>query len=247
MVPGCTTREDLRLTPSHGIRVVTFDADGTIWDFQTTMREALAVSLQSLQTLYPEQAAALTVDELIVHREEAEAAFRGKSMTMEGLRFAAFMRTLDTIGARDERHARDLTSSYLERRFASARIFDDVLPALDILQEHFRLGLLTNGNSYPDKLGLAERFEFVVVAQDHGVWKPDAEFYELAIQRAGVAPEEILHIGDRLDNDVLPARRAGMNVVWLNRTGDEPPTGSQAVATLFSLLELPAFLSLHSS
>lgn len=235
------------MTPSHGIRVVTFDADGTIWDFQTTMREALGASLQALQDMFPEQAALLTVDDLIAHREEAEAAFRGKSMTMEGLRFAAFMRTLDAIGTRNEQHARELTRNYLERRFASARIFDDVLPAFDVLQEQFSLGLLTNGNSYPDKLGLAERFEFIVVAQDHDVWKPDPEFYELAIQRAGVAPEEILHVGDRLDNDVLPARRAGMNVVWLNRTGQDPPTGRQSVATLYSLLELPAFLSLHGS
>ncbi|CAN5613385.1 hypothetical protein BH23CHL2_BH23CHL2_17880 [soil metagenome] len=139
--------------PSHGIQVVTFDADGTIWDFQTTMREALAASLHDLQLMYPDEAAGLGVNDLITHRKEAEVAFRGQSMTMESLRFAAFMRTLDQIGIRDEHHARDLTRTYLERRSANARIFDDV----------------------------------------------------------------------------MPARRAGMNVVWLNRTGADPPTGRQSV------------------
>jgi putative hydrolase of the HAD superfamily len=230
--------------PSHSIRVVTFDADGTIWDFATTMREALVASLQSIQTLYPEEAAGISVSDLIAHRQEAEAAFKGKSMTMEALRFAGFMRTLDAIGIRDEHFAHDLVTSYLEHRFANARIFDDALPALDRLRGQFRLGLLTNGNSYPDKLGVGDRFEFSIIAQEHGVSKPDPEFYELAIRTAGVHPDEILHVGDSIDNDVLPARRAGMRAVWVNRAGHDPPRGRQSLATIYSLDELPAFLGM---
>lgn len=230
--------------PSHSIRVVTFDADGTIWDFVSTMREALASSLQSLQSLYPDEAAGLAVSDLLAHRQEAEAAFKGQSMTMEGLRFAGFMRTLDAIGIRDEHFARDLANTYLEKRFANARIFDDALPALDRLRGHFRLGLLTNGNSYPDRLGLGDRFEFTIIAQEHGLSKPDPEFYELAIQTAGVPPEQILHVGDRIDNDIAPALRAGMRAVWINRTGADPPRGRQSFATIYSLEELPAFLGI---
>ncbi len=230
--------------PSHRIKVLTFDADGTIWDFQTTMREALAASLAELRAAFSDEAAGLDVDDLLSHRQEAEVAFRGQAMTMEGLRFAGFMRTLDAIGVRDEALARKLTSEYLERRFANARIFDDAIPALDLLKEHFRLGLLTNGNSFPDRQGVGERFDFSVVAQDHGVWKPDGAFYDLAIEQSGHEPAEIMHIGDSLANDVRPARRAGMQALWLNRTGAEPPAVHQAVATLYSLQELPAFLGL---
>lgn len=228
--------------PTHQIQVVTFDADGTVWDVQSTMRECLQVALEELQALFPESAIDLTVDDLIMHRKEAETAFRGQSMTLESLRFAGFMRTLDAIGVRDEALARRLTSEYLDRRFANASVFDDALPALDALKEHFKLGLLTNGNSYPDKLGLASRFEFTLVAQDHGVWKPEADFYELAVERAGVPANQILHVGDSLENDIRPARRVGMQVIWLNRGGDEPPSTFQSIATLYSLQELPMFL-----
>lgn len=230
--------------PAHRIKVLTFDADGTIWDMQTTMQEALAASLSDLKAQFPDEAAMLDVDDLFAHRTEAEAAFRGQSMTMEGLRFAGFVRTLDSIGVRDEGLARRLTREYLERRFANARIFDDALPALDILRQHFTLGLLTNGNSYPDKLGVGDRFTFTLIAQDHGVWKPEPAFYELAVERAGHEPHEIMHVGDSLEDDVRPARRAGMQVVWLNRTGAEPPAVHQSVATLYSLQELPVFLGL---
>lgn len=230
--------------PDHGIQVITFDTDGTIWDAQTTMRQALAASLTDLQERFPEAAGSLSVNDLIDHRQEAEAAFSGQSMTMESLRFAGFVRTLDAIGIRDESAARDLARTYLERRFAGAQVFDDAPPTLDILQQHFKLGLLTSGNSYPDRLGLGDRFDFTVIAQEHGVRKLDPAFYELAVQMAGTDPARILHVGDSLDNDVRPARRAGMQVVWLNRKGIDPPSGRQAVATLYSLRELPAFLSI---
>jgi len=228
--------------PAHHIQVLTFDADGTIWDFQTTMRKALALALKELRMLFPEAAAQVDVDDLLTHRREAEAAFRGQAMTMEGLRFAAFMRTLDAIGQRDEALARRLTREYLDNRFANAHIFDDAQPTLEILGDHFTLGLLTNGNSYPDKLGLEAHFDFTLVAQDHGVWKPDTAFYELAIEHAGVPAEAILHVGDSLENDIRPARRVGMQAVWLNRTGGDLPARYQSVATLYSLHELAAYL-----
>lgn len=230
--------------PAHRIKVLTFDADGTIWDFQTTMREALAATLGDLKSQFPEDGGHLDVDDLLTHRQEAEAAFSGQSMTMEDLRLAGFVRTLDTIGVRDGALARRLTSEYLERRFDNARIFDDAIAALDVLKEHFTLGLLTNGNSYPDKLGVGDRFAFTLVAQEHGIWKPEPSFYEMAIERSGCEPHEIMHIGDSLENDVRPARRAGMQAVWLNRTGAEPPAIHPSVATLYSLDELPAFLGL---
>ena len=230
--------------PAHDIQVVTFDADGTIWDFQQTMRDELGVSLRALQHMYPDEAAELTVEEMVAHRDEAAKVFRGQPMTMEGLRFAAFVRTLDAIGVRDESLARKMAREYLERRYANATVFDDAVPALEALKDHFRLGLLTNGNSYPEKLGLGDRFSFSVVAQDHGVWKPDPAFYDLVVQSADVPAECILHIGDSVANDVRPARRAGMRAVWLNRTGEESSFVRQSYATLYSLEELPAFLGL---
>lgn len=234
--------------PEHGIEVVTFDADGTIWDFQTTMRDELAVSLRALQHMYPNEAENLTVDAMIAHRDEAESVFRGQSkITMEGLRFAAFVRTLDAIGVRDESLARKMARDYLARRYAHARVFADAMPTLATLRDHFQLGLLTNGKSFPEKLGLGDVFDFTVVAQDLGVWKPDPSFYECAVERAGVEADAILHVGDSVADDLRPAHRAGMRVVWLNRSGEESSFVRQSFATLYSLEELPAFLGLDSN
>lgn len=62
-------------------------------------------------------------------------------------------------------------------------------------------------------------FEADFVASSHGwgVEKPDRAFFDRVVQEAGVAPGEVLYVGDRLDNDVLPAARAGMRTAFLRR------------------------------
>ena len=62
---------------------------------------------------------------------------------------------------------------------------------------------------------------------------------------AGVAPDAIAYVGDRLDNDVLPARRAGMRTVLLERgpwgyLHAERPEAALADVVAETLAELPA-------
>jgi FMN phosphatase YigB (HAD superfamily) len=49
------------------------------------------------------------------------------------------------------------------------------------------------------------------------VEKPDPAFYHKVAQVAGVSEQDILYVGDRLDNDVLPAARAGMRTALIRR------------------------------
>ena len=51
-----------------------------------------------------------------------------------------------------------------------------------------------------------------------GVEKPDPRIYKIALERAGnIAPEEILHIGDSMRKDYVPAKSVGMNALLLDR------------------------------
>ncbi|MBQ3168432.1 MAG: HAD family hydrolase, partial [Clostridia bacterium] len=51
-----------------------------------------------------------------------------------------------------------------------------------------------------------------------GCTKPDRAIFELALKAAGCEAEESVMVGDRLDNDMLPAKEIGMKTVWI-RTG----------------------------
>jgi putative hydrolase of the HAD superfamily len=61
--------------------------------------------------------------------------------------------------------------------------------------------------------------------------------FERALGIAGVQPEEALHVGDKVDNDVEGARAAGVRAILLQREG-EPPAGVEAITSFAELLSL---------
>src|SRR5690606_34540414 len=86
-------------------------------------------------------------------------------------------------------------------------------------QAGFRVGIA--GNQPP---GVAEALkalslgaDFIATSAQWGVSKPEAEFFARVLAATGAAPAEIAYVGDRIDNDVEPARAAGMRPVFLPR------------------------------
>lgn len=226
------------------ICAISFDADGTLWDFDRVMRQAMERTLAELQRLVPGAAAsALTVDQLVATRDEVAAELYGQGKTMEAIRLAAFTRTLDLLGRADTALATHLTDYFLEHRFSNIELYPDVLPALDALRGSYRLGLLSNGNSYPERCGLAGYFDFAFFAQDHGVRKPDPQFYEAALRHLQIPSSSLVHVGDSLANDVISARAVGIRTVWLNRCRLANTTQVCPTAEISSLGEIALILS----
>lgn len=67
-----------------------------------------------------------------------------------------------------------------------------------------------------DSLGLGRHLDFVVDSSEVGVEKPDARIFRLALERAGLGPEEAFYVGDLYSVDVLGARGAGLAAVLLD-------------------------------
>ena len=99
-------------------------------------------------------------------------------------------------------------------------LFDDALPALRYLASRFPVVAISNGNADVGRVGIGEHFAASVSAHIFGVAKPDARIFHAAAAAAGVAPDEVLHIGDDAELDVIGGLNAGMQTVWLNR-GDQ--------------------------
>jgi putative hydrolase of the HAD superfamily len=119
----------------------------------------------------------------------------------------------------DDDLAADLYALYMKHRFGDVELYPDVLPALDALSADVTVGLLSNGNGYPERCGLGDRFDFVVFSQDVGFQKPDARIFLEACDRAGCAPHQLVHVGDSVESDVAGANGVGAVSVWLNRDG----------------------------
>jgi HAD superfamily hydrolase (TIGR01549 family) len=221
-----------------GITTVSFDGDDTLWDFDKAMRPALSHTLAELRRLVPGAADTLSVETMIAIRDRVAGELRGKVIALEKVRLAAFERTLEHVGIHDADLAAHLCAVYLKRRFEEVELFDDTLPTLDAIQGRHTVGLLSNGNTYPERCGLEGRFQFVVFSQEYGVEKPDPRLFRIAMEQAGCSERELLHVGDSLADDVGGAKRAGARSVWLNRKRRRNESGIKPDFEISSLSEL---------
>ena len=224
------------------ITTISFDADGTLWNFEAVMRHALECALEELRRLVPAAPDSLSVETLIAIRNQVAEEHKNRRLTHEAIRLEAFKQTLQSINNPDDDLAVHLNTLYLKHRFEDILLFDDVLPTLNALQGGYTMGLLSNGNTYPERCGLGGYFQFVVFAQDHGIQKPDPQLFEIAIERAGCTKRQLLHVGDSFQNDVIGAKQAGIRSVWLNRQGINNKAEQQPDFEISSLWELTRIL-----
>ena len=224
------------------ITTISFDADGTLWDFEGVMRHALGCTLAELHRLVPAAPDSLSVETLIAIRNQIAEEQKDRGLTHEAIRLKAFKRTLQFIKSPDDDLAIHLNTLYLKHRFEDIQLFDDVLPTLEALQGGYMMGLLSNGNTYPERCGLGGYFQFVVFAQDYGIQKPDPRLFEIAIGQAKCTKRQLLHVGDSFQNDIIGAKQAGVRSVWLNRQGINNEAGQQPDFEISSLRELTKIL-----
>ena len=105
--------------------------------------------------------------------------------------------------------------------FRTDDVYADVVPALAALRAQGRRVVLA-GNQPARRAAqlaaLALPVDLVLVSDELGVEKPDPAFFTTVLARLGIEdPARVLYVGDRVDNDVLPAIEAGMAVCWLVR------------------------------
>lgn len=65
-------------------------------------------------------------------------------------------------------------------------------------------------------LGIYHHFDFVILSSDKGFKKPDTRLFELALEKLGLEPGEVLSIGDTPENDIYPPQSLGMNAMHIH-------------------------------
>ena len=151
-------------------------------------------------------------------------------------------KTLENIGSPCQQLADELYRLYMEERFAGTKPYAELPTALSCLKTRYQVGLISNGNSYPERIGFPDMFGFVVFADECGFAKPDRRIFEFALSRSGHKPEEVLHVGDSLENDVLGVNNRGMRSAWLNREQSSNEAGITPDLEVLDLQELVGVL-----
>jgi FMN phosphatase YigB (HAD superfamily) len=158
--------------------------------------------------------------------------------------FALFRPGIDVAAERDKRSALGLSD-----RFITDDLYPDALPTLQWARAAgHRIGISGNTGAHTEEFARSLALADVVgSSQRWGVAKPDPAFFRQLIAEAGCPPDQIIYIGDRVDNDVLPALTAGLQAIHIARG----PWGvvqarwpeAEGLRRIRSLAELPAMFA----
>ncbi len=139
--------------------------------------------------------------------------------------------------------------------FGEENLYPDARPCLAALKDQ---GLLVGlaGNQTARAEAILRSLEFPVdvigTSDGWGVEKPTVGFFDRVVMEAGCAPEAVLYVGDRLDNDIRPAQEAGMATALIRRGPwgyilHDPQTAGRCLFHLRSLAELPELVAKHNA
>lgn len=221
------------------VRHVVLDVDGTLIDFDSSMRAALdaaaALASELIATVVSPTMLREARDLLAV-----DPAMRGR--TLREVREESFRRVLAAGDLFADAAVVDVSRAYYEARDAAIRPFPEVEAALNTLSERgFTLVAATNGNAALARHPFFARFAHVHVAELAGVSKPDPRFFAGALAASRGQAETAVSIGDRVENDYAPARAIGMSAVLVDREGR---VCDPAITRIASLAESPDLLEL---
>jgi len=183
------------------------------------------------------------LDDTLTSRRESVEAFAGVFAAdwagrLETVNVAAVRDVLLAVdrGGYNPRRAEDLRERLAWRRAPAAAALEahwqERLPATSVMREGVasllaelrragvKLGCVTNGGALGQRaklahLGLAEAFDTIVISEAVGCKKPDPRIFAHALEALAVAAAETWFVGDHPENDVVGARRLGMQAVWL--------------------------------
>jgi HAD superfamily hydrolase (TIGR01662 family) len=136
-------------------------------------------------------------------------------------------------------------------------VYADVRPCLEALREAgYQVGIAGNqtvrAGQFIRELNLPA--DIIALSDEWGISKPSVEYFHKLVEVSGHKPDEIVYVGDRLDNDITPAAAAGLRTAWIRRgpwgylleRGSSSPTGTVTVTpdwTVDSLAQLPLLLA----
>ncbi|MGB1237230.1 MAG: HAD family hydrolase [Pseudomonadales bacterium] len=231
------------------IKCLTFDLDDTLWPVVPViehMDKTLYSWLEANAPAYTDAFSPCHFSEMRsrISKEYPQLAHSVTSVRLKGLELglleAGYCYTRST----------ELADSAFEVALAARQevsYFEHTWAVLDALREAgYRMGAISNGNADIHRVGLSEHFDFQYNAHDLGVEKPDPYVYQQVLQREGLAPSQVIHIGDNPVADVLGAQQLGIATIWVNVIGQQWRHQHRADAEIDCLSELPgAVAKLH--
>ena len=198
------------------VRALSFDLDDTLYDNLPVIRNAFLALYNYLIEPYPGIMDKYDFNAFISAAKtlRKEQPFNAN---LNHLRRLHIQQVLSESGYRMDENSDLIERSFLV--FWQARqqvtLYSDTLRVLEKLSEKLPLVAISNGNACIKSIGLNRFFNFSINAAATGKPKPDSSLFLLASEKLGIQPEQLIHIGDDLINDVGGADNAGCRSIWI--------------------------------
>jgi len=200
------------------IKAVIFDLDNTLYDFDRNhnmVLDPLACLASQKFGIDPEAFKQAYYDSMDTMMQNCPFLYSG--LHSRAVRFGDVCKRLDLPVIP---HAADLARMYWEILMMGITAEPHVIELLHSLKEQgIKIGLGTNMTAYIqyrklEKIGITEEIDYFITSEESAFEKPQDGFFQYVIEKVGVAPEEILFVGDDMTNDILPALKNGMHALW---------------------------------
>lgn len=213
--------------------------------------------LVSFESICSEQKLPIAADALLERWHEYEHRFRAWRLNHETMEMRSPFYTYEQAWSWSfERAFEDLNLNanpqeavnQCLRGLVRRPIFPETIDVLASLQGNFLVGLLSNADrSYMEPLlkryDIFRYFDSVVCSDDAKAYKPHPDIFQLLLNSLNLDVDNVIHVGDRQEEDVWGANRLGIRTVLINRDQYNPdpllPDPDVKIGSLADILELP--------
>jgi 2-haloacid dehalogenase len=210
----------MRLTEFQGM---SFDCYGTLIDWEAGLARVLTPWARSAGLDLDDEALLAAYSR---HEAEAEEAYPHEEYPQ------ILARSMRALGSELGSQVSPDDAERLARSVPDWPAFADSADALAALSRRFKLIILSNvdrASFAASNQRLGVQFSAVITAQDVGSYKPSSRNFAALLSEAsrlGIEDGKLLHVAQSLFHDHVPAQRAGLRTVWINRRTGRPGWGA---------------------
>ena len=207
-------------------RAVLFDADDTLFDFQTGNRNAVNRLMDELGYFDPDR-----YDQYEAVNLKCWAELEAGLLTQGQLRLARFVRFFDRYPVSGD--PKRAAERFVELLGQQSILLPHALETVTRIARRLPVAIVTNGITAVQRNRLAVSplralVSEVVISEAAGISKPCPGIFQLALDRLGVKARDALMVGDGVNSDIRGANNARIDACWVNPSGKALPEGVHA-------------------
>lgn len=228
----------------ENIKMIYFDLDHTLWDFEKNSRVCLGI-LYNRYLLNSTMDKNTFIDVYEKNNDILWEMYRKKEIEVSKLKLKRFENTLKELNySYEDTLIKTLNEAYINLLAEQDKTFDGTHEVLRYLKSKYEIGIITNGFKEIQfkklkSANLETFFKIVITSDSIGIPKPDKRIFDYAAKVSEFKHNEILYIGDDLQTDVIASKKAGFESIWFNY---KKKNTSEDVFQINSLLELLTLL-----